>query len=132
MNLISKLFNTRPPLEEDILNQGLIMAMEFGENWLQPISERLKLKFIHLSDNQINTYSLTCRKAMDQGHRFIMTSLTELTEEGRTIKDSDFKGQFNNYVKTNLNWINEANLRQLYSQGLYYAWKEGLDKVIID
>ena len=126
------MLNTQLPLEEDILNQGLYMAMEFGGNWLQPVDVRLKLKFNHLSDNRVSAYDVICRKALDQGHSFVMTSLVKLAEEGKTVGGAEFKDQFDNYIKAGFVWINKANLEQLYSQGVYYAWKEGFDKVIID
>jgi len=108
------------------------MAMEFGKNWLQPINLRLKSKFNHLSDLDIITYDELCRTAMSQGHSFIMDTLIALVDEHKTITAHDLKLRFNDYIKKHYDWINGVNISKLHSQGLYYAWKEGLDKVVVD
>ncbi|MCQ6959774.1 hypothetical protein [Mucilaginibacter aquariorum] len=131
MNFLSKLFVKKHPTDEEILNKGFSMAMEFGKNFLKPINERLKLKFDFLSDSEVEYYNTTCTEAMKVGHAFIIDSLASKAERNETVNGIAFKRQFENDFTEKFNWVTQSNINCIYSQGLYFAWKEGLDKIII-
>ncbi|OUS25883.1 hypothetical protein A9Q98_11325 [Thalassotalea sp. 42_200_T64] len=48
----------QPYDEIQILNDGLIYAMEFGENWLKQIQSRLIKLYPELSEDVLNKYGL--------------------------------------------------------------------------
>ena len=105
-------------LHEEILNVGLDLAMEFGEDWLQPIQTRLTILFPALSRDELDAYNELCRKAMFFGHDQVVRSI----QEG----PSDQAGQFQNFraaVLAEYPWVADGNLRRLFSQGYYYAMK---------
>jgi hypothetical protein len=115
---------------ETVLNEGLALAMEFGENWLQPIQRRLGSKFPELTENELNHFDTICRKAMNEGDKFIYEKLDSLSSDKSTITRKDLYTLFESYMLQLFPWINTPNLTQLFSQGCYYAYKEGIDKFI--
>ncbi|MFL5386714.1 MAG: hypothetical protein ACJ8GN_29840 [Longimicrobiaceae bacterium] len=46
-----------------LLNRGLALAMEFGENCLQPIQARLAKEFPHLTPQGLDQYDALCGAA---------------------------------------------------------------------
>ena len=48
--------------ENQILNYGLDFAMQWGENWMQPIQERLSTKFPDLSSEDLDKYNDICHE----------------------------------------------------------------------
>jgi hypothetical protein len=127
-----KLFKKKSISKEAILNEGMQIAMEFGENWLQPIGQRLKSEFDHISDSEAIEYDNLCRNARDEAHNFMLEALGKLADEHRTIMNQEFKLQFDSYINNYFDWMNKANIKKLYSQGMYYAYKEGLDATVIN
>jgi hypothetical protein len=53
---------------EEILNTGLSLAMEFGADWLKPIQDRLSVKYPTLTQMERVWYNTICREAMEKGH----------------------------------------------------------------
>ena len=130
MNFLLQIFKQKHPRKEKILNQGLSLAIGFGNNWLQSINDRFKTKYPFLSDVEIIEYNDVCQNVTRQGHELIYDSLDKLLNSNNTIGNSQLKKQFDIYMKSNFDWVSNNNLRRLYSQGCYYAWKGGLDKAI--
>jgi len=116
--------------ENEILNKGLEFAMEFGSNWLQSIHTRLSKKYKQLSKEKLDYYNDFCRMTMDEGHRFINESLCKLHDDNKSITQQKLKEDFNSFMLGKYNWINNQNLKHLFSQSLYYTWKEGLNDII--
>ncbi len=54
-------------MDEQILNVGLDLALEWGMNWLQPIQERLAARFPPLTPAQLDSYDQLCREVMNWG-----------------------------------------------------------------
>jgi len=81
-------------MSNEILNNGLNLSMEFGENWLTDIDDRLRKKLIR--KNPI--------------------------KNGDKIDFIDFS-KFEDFMKIKYEWIDNANLKKLYSQSCYYALK---------
>lgn len=132
MNIFANIFKSTPISKEQILNAGLSMAMEFGSNWLQPINERLRSKFPNLSEQELKEYNTLCQSAMKRGHNYIYDTLNMLAENDGTIRSIELQDQFKLSLRSEYDWINDKNITGLYSQGCYYAWKDGLDNAIVN
>lgn len=118
--------NKQNPPENEILNSGLNFAMEFGENWLQPIQKRLLFKYGFLTSKQRDEYNAICTTTMKIGHEFIYKSLADILDKDETIKENQFKENFKNFMLNEFPWIDKRNMSRLFSQGCYYAYKDGL------
>jgi hypothetical protein len=100
-----------------ILNTGLDLAMEFGEQWLQPIQTRLAAKFPSLSGANLDAYDSACREAMRFGHQQVVLTI-------RKSKDRRAHyARFRTAVLAKYPWMTEKNLGRLFSQGCYYSMK---------
>lgn len=105
-------------LRAEQLNAGLALAMEWGENWLKPIQARLRLRYPQLSQAELDQFNSLCQEAMKFGH----DTVYELAQEaGTKTRVSDFESRF----RTRYPWADARNVSHLYSQGMYYAWKDG-------
>jgi hypothetical protein len=110
MKFLSLLFG-KQPTEAEILNTGLQLAMEFGENWLKPIQQRLFRRYNFLSKEELDKYNLICKTALDDGIRFIQNTLTNL----------DSRQQ---YMRKKYAWINNQGIERVFNQSCYYSWNE--------
>lgn len=121
-----------PISEEDILNDGLYMAMEFGENWLMPIQDRLSKKYPHLPKETLDRYNSTYRAIMSSSNEFILKKLEEAYQSKRELSPHEFLSQLDkknlianlvSFLHQNYGWINQENISSLYSQAMYYSFK---------
>lgn len=129
MEILRRLLGQKPAPDE-VLNRGLAMAMEFGSNWLQPIQERLRKYCKELKEDELDEYNAVCQQAMRQGHAFIYDTLDDIAKKHQTIAEAELKQQFTSYLTTLYPWVYQNNVNHLFSQSCYYAWRDGLDKVI--
>lgn len=106
-------------LSKDILNTGLSFSMEFGENWLVEINDRLLSVYPQLSKLELDTSDKLCKKVNKFAHEYV---LNHAVKTGNEIKFVDFSA-FKNAMKVAYDWINDKNLQKLYSQSCYYALK---------
>ena len=58
-----QLFHPRPTRAE-LLNEGLGLAMNWGENWFSPVNGRLRERHPHLSAGELDQLDVTCQSAM--------------------------------------------------------------------
>lgn len=107
-------------LDEHILNVGLDLAMEFGANWLTPIQARLAKKFPSLSAAELDGYEHACREAMTFGHAQVPILWRRAGGDEPTARRL-----FDEVLLCAHPWITPKNLSHLFSQGCYYAWKDG-------
>jgi hypothetical protein len=106
------------PGREALLNDGLELAMDWGENWLAPIQGRLHKIHPRLTAGELDEIDAACRQAMNFGH----DSLYELrTKHGKEISAEDFAA----LLLAQFPWVSPANVRRLFNQSTYYAWKTG-------
>ena len=110
-----------PELDPAILNAGLDLAMGFGPNWFQPVQSRLEAKHPHLSTGALDAYDATCRAAMNWAQQ-------RVPEHWNAVggNEAEAFGRFKVQVLTAHPWISGKNLKHLWTQGRYYAWKDGL------
>jgi len=106
-------------LTNQILNDGLSLSMEFRENWLTDIDNRLKIKYPELTESELRNCDKLCRKINKTAHNFI---LKNPIKTGNEIDFIDFS-KFEEFMKVKYKWIENANLNKLYSQSCYYALK---------
>jgi hypothetical protein len=106
--------------DPEILNVGLDLAMEWGPNWLAAIQPRLAERHPALSAEELDAYEAACRTAMNWGH----AQVPEHWHAAGGDQDNAFR-RFEGAVRERYHWISEKNLAHLFSQGSYYAWKNG-------
>ncbi len=105
--------------QDEILNAGLSLAMEFGENWLRPIQSRLAEKFPDLSSQELDEYNSICKSAMGFGNNSISIAMEK--RDGQELNYAAWETAVVNVYP----WINRENLARLFNQAMYYAWKDG-------
>lgn len=102
--------------ESEILNVGLALAMEWGENWLCPIQTRLAAQFPALTAQELDEYNTRCREAMFFGFKLV---LPFVKRDGLNVKYREWEAAYLQAYP----WANTANLGQLFSQAMYYSRK---------
>ena len=111
----------RPPQPDPaILRVGLEVALEFGENWLQPIQPRLARRYPDLSAAERDECDRVCREAMNYGHAQVPGFWRAASGDERAAFarwSTDFLARYP--------WASAENLKHTFSQGRYYAWKDG-------
>ena len=130
MNIFNKIFKKKIAAEDDILNRGLKYSMEFGENFLQPIHNRLENKYSHLNKSQLEFYSKTCQQVRYDGNQFVYYTLERLNVQRQNISEKKLRDDFHDFIKNKYSWTTPQNINSLFSQSCYFAWKDGLDCVI--
>lgn len=107
-------------MNDAILNEGLDLAMEFGQHWLQPIQERLRLMHPQILQAGLDEYNRQCQAAMKLGHEVVPECWREASSQQAVAMQL-----FRQRILAACPWVSEANLQGLFSQGCYYAWKDG-------
>lgn len=100
-----------------LLNEGLDLAMEWGKDWLKPIQTRLAKRHPELTQKELDELNVTCQAAMRFGHGVVYDLALA---SGKNTKREDFEP----VIKARYPWINHKNISHLFSQGMYYAWKD--------
>lgn len=106
-------------LSKEILNVALDMSMEFGENWLKPINERLHKKYPEISFDDLEKINSICKEVNKFANDYVYESGTVINQEISFVDFNIFKDD----ILLKYNWISENNLSRLYSQSCYYAMK---------
>lgn len=109
-----------PADDPGILNVGLDLAMEFGASWMQPIQSRLAGRHPALAASELDEYDAACRAAMTWAQR-------QVPEHWHAAggREREARRRFQQAVLSRYPWISAKNLKQLWTQGRYYAWKDG-------
>ena len=108
------------PLDTAIANEALQLAMEWGDQWLQPVQKRLSLKFPKLNRDDLDRYNEVAQSAMKFGHEVVYDRIDTF---GRDC--DELSTACRNVIAKHFPWVSDANLDRLFSQGMYYAWKNG-------
>ena len=106
-------------LSNEILNKGLSFSMEFGDNWLVKINDRLSKKHPKLTKSELNSCEKLCRTVNKFAHDYVHKNPVKIENKITFIEFSFFK----DLIKDKYEWINDENLSKLYSQSCYYALK---------
>jgi hypothetical protein len=122
--LLTLLFRRRKPNiekqgEEALLNYALDLAQEWGDEWLEPIQERLSMAYPNFTREELDKYNAIAQDAMKYGHDLVY-SMAE--KQGKDIEESKWKETY----LSRYPWVDSKNLKHLFSTGRYYAWKDGV------
>lgn len=108
----------------EVFNFGLSQALEFGANYRSPIHERLALQFPELLPQDLDQIDKLCSEVRDYSNQLIYTTAGLHDEKA-------CKSLWGEQLNTRYQWINEVNLGRLFSQGMYYAWVDGVVKQLV-
>ncbi|MCD2424172.1 hypothetical protein LQ567_15435 [Niabella pedocola] len=106
-------------LRDEILNQALLLSMEWGENWLQPVNDRLSKIYPELSHRELTWCNSLCTEVNKEAHRFVYENPVFNGPDTGFVDVEIFSTQ----VLKKFGWIDKENLQRLYSQSCYYARK---------
>lgn len=106
-------------INQEIANYGLNLSMEFGEDWLKPINDRLAKQYPELLPTELVHYNELCKKVNVYANDFIRNNPVKNNDELIFLPFNEFK----NEILQKYNWINEENFKRLYSQSCCYAWR---------
>jgi hypothetical protein len=73
---------------------------------------------------------LISRSAKNDGQEFVYNILEKLSIENITISESVLKDKLSIFLKEKYPWVNKNNLKKMFSQSCYFAYKDGLEKFI--
>ena len=104
---------------EAILNDGLGLAMDWGESWLAPIHARLLKLHPSLGADELDGFDVACRGAMRLGCEFVYAAMRSGEPRVPTLET------FAAVVRREHPWVDDANLGRLLRQGVYYSTKTG-------
>jgi hypothetical protein len=108
----------RRPSRDELLNEGLGLAMDWGDSWLSPIQPRLHRLHPHLDARELEECNTTCQGAMRLAFEAVHASI----REGSTNLAVETLAPI---VTARYPWVDEENLARLLKQGTYYAAKMG-------
>jgi len=106
-------------LSKRTLNSGLSFSMEFGKNWLADIQESLQNDNLELTTSELDFCNKLCKKVNKCAHDYVSNNPVIGEKE---ISFVEFYS-FTKFIISKYEWINDKNLRHLYSQSCYYALK---------
>jgi hypothetical protein len=101
-----------------VLNDGLALAMDWGEGWLAPIQDRLRERHPSLTKAELDGFDADCREAMRFGHETVHALVRQ---SGKNVDPEAFAAS----LGARYPWASAENTTRLFNQGLYYAWKTG-------
>ena len=109
---------SRTGYDAGLLNEALAFALEFGEHWLQPVRGRVRARHPSLGESELDTLEGLCQEARRFANGFVR-------EQVATLGAQACEGCLRAELNARYPWANEANLRMLCSEAMYYAWKDG-------
>ncbi|VUD69399.1 hypothetical protein TDB9533_04766 [Thalassocella blandensis] len=98
--------------------------MEFGENWLKPIDDRIKKEYPMISSQRLAELSEIINDTRDYGLKLVLECI-----EGSESQDEAFEklenGRENIFqlIRERVPGISEENVNKVYSQSIYYSRK---------
>jgi hypothetical protein len=119
-----KIFAKKHYTEDEMRNIGLDLSMEFGPNWLKPLQERLSHKIPNLTSAELDSLDRECRSVRDEGIQDLHYMLEEIDPKQPKDKNVVY-AEFSTNQMQKHPWINKKNMDHLFSQAMYYAFKDG-------
>jgi len=116
--MFSWLPKRRRPSRDALLNEGLGLAMDWGDDWLAPINARMRERHAHLETAELDALNDECQGAMRLGHETVYAGL----QGNGTAPTAEALAAI---VLARYPWVNPENLARLLHQGVYYAAKTG-------
>lgn len=128
--LFAKFLKKKKLTQEEILNLSVVLALEWGQNWNQPIQARLTKKLPSLTTTELDDFNRMSKEVLSTGYEILRTTLEKLTDKGELIKEKDLKTDFEKELTALYPWISQDNTKSIYNQGRYYSWKDGLGECV--
>lgn len=94
------------------------MWIAFGPTLGMPLEPRIKERYSGLTEPEIKSIAKTCDKARTRAYKFVNNRAVLILTSPQSLQI-----QFEQYMKSQFDWINDENLAQLYSQSCYIAMK---------
>lgn len=101
-----------------ILNTCLEMLIAFGPTLGMPLEPRIKERYNGLTQSEIKSIAKTCDKARTSAYKFVNDRAALILSSPQNLQT-----QFEQYMKSQFDWMDAKNLSQLYSQSCYIAMK---------
>ena len=98
----------------ELLNHILYLNLEWGPNRCIPIVERIQKKYPELTLDEINRMNAWCDEASKHAFRIIEEDYLNEMKKGRKELLAQIKSLYPE--------IDNANLDDIFTQGMYYAW----------
>jgi hypothetical protein len=96
------------------LNAAMAIHLEWGPALMTPTKDRLKKKCPGLKGKALAECDAAAQAAMNLGHRYVYDHPSCTEDECAAA------------VRASYPWVSAENMRSMYSQGIYYARKDGL------
>ena len=97
-----------------IFNAALEMSLEWGENFHEPIQERLRQRFPVVSQEEADELQTVCRELTSYAFEQVeMAYLKKITG-----------AEANASILARYPLVNEDSMGRRWSQGQYYAWHD--------
>jgi len=107
--------------ENSLLNYTLELAQEWGDDWLKPIQERLGKAYPSFTQEQLENYNTIAQAAMKLGHDLVYNMAEKQGRE--KINQEQWEASY----LSRFPWVDKKNLSHLFSTGMYYAMKDGIE-----
>ena len=117
LHRIRKLFHRRPS-DDELLNEGLGLAMDWGDSWLSPINARLHKLHPYLGAAELEELNAACQGAMQLAYEAVHASV----HGGAPGLSPESLAPI---VRGRYPWVGDENVVRLLRQGVYYAAKMG-------
>ncbi len=105
---------------DDVLNEGLELAMAFGEHWLRPIQARLRERHPELSEAELDACNEFCQRVMREGNVAVPAFWHQAGGNERRAFE-----RWSAELTRRYPWLSPTTAKHLFEQGRYYAWKDG-------
>jgi len=104
-------------LSSNLLNDGLSYYLETGNNLVSILSKRLLIKYPNRTQLELINIEKVFKKTNKESRDFISKNPKNINGEMAFINFDEFE----NFMKTRHQWLNEANMNRLYGLGCYQA-----------
>lgn len=101
-------------IDGDVYNTAVLLSLEMGGNWRQPIQERLRRYFPGISEEEADQLNGHCREMMDFSIRLA---------EKLHFEHSCSREQATQLIKQEYPKLEEKNLTSLFAQAEWCALK---------
>jgi hypothetical protein len=103
---------------KQVRNDGLGLAMDWGDEWLSPIQARLGQRYPALAAPELDQINEECQAAMRLGHETVYAFVRDGTP-------APSPQSLEPILRAAYPWVDDDNVRRLFTQSLYYATKAG-------
>jgi len=104
--------------DASMLNVCLKMWIDFGPTLGMPLEPRIKERYSRLTESEIKSIAKTCDKARTSAYKFVNDRAALILSSPQNLQT-----QFEQYMKSQFDWMDAKNISQLYSQSCYVAMK---------